>query len=72
MSQCQVINFPSSNGLYQDEFDSYKNTILSDEDILNLLVGVTNLIKRYATQDQLELLIDRLDDVRDDLIQDFI
>ncbi|MCL2850809.1 MAG: hypothetical protein FWE01_00390 [Firmicutes bacterium] len=69
---CQIIQFPESDTEPSLEYDPYQNTLLSEEDILNLLVGVINLIKRYATVTQLEFLLDRLEDVREDLLQGFI
>jgi len=73
MSQCEIINFPQNKVDINSPNDSeFPDTILSDEDILNLLIGVVNLIKKYATFTQLEFLLDRLEDVREELLQDFI
>jgi len=73
--QCEIINFPKggSHNAASCEVD-YEGLpeALSDEDILNLLIGVVNLIKKYATFTQLEFLLDRLEDIREELLQDFI
>ena len=61
--QAQIIKFPQE----KESVEPYENT-LSNDDILNLILGVVNIVKRYSSTEKFEFLLDKLEEVHENLL----
>jgi len=66
MEKCEIINFPTEES-YDEEFSEPAYALLGDQDILNLFFGTINLIKKHASKEQLDLLVQKIAEARAEL-----